>query len=186
MAGLRDLDLYIQHMYPDIDVSEMDLEQKRFVESKLNRLLDSDLSPEQVMDQLDAVRDRVLERTRVSSGGGLRNLNVFIKHMLPDFDDDMIAQIDPASKRLIESRIKKLIDSRLSVDEIMDTLDTVRNSAVAQQAGNRRDVMDTIAIIGIASFTLAAVVAGALASDKMKNLYQQLMNSASDGLSSLE
>ena len=185
MAGLRDLDLYIQHVYPDID---LDPEQKRRVESILNRLLDSDLSDEQIMDQLDSARDSVLERTRVSSGGGgLRNLNAFIKHMLPDLDDDLIAQIDSTSKRLIESRIQKLFDSRLSIEEIMDTLDTVRNSAVAQQVANgRMRATDAVAILGIASFTLAAVVAGALASDKMKKLYERLMDSASEGLSSLK
>ncbi len=185
MAGLRDLDLYIQHVYPDID---LDPEQKRRVESILNRLLDSDMSDEQIMDQLDYARDSVLERTRVSSGGGgLRNLNFFIKHMLPGLDDDLIAQIDSTSKRLIESRIQKLFDSRLSIEEIMDTLDTVRNSAVAQQVANgRMRATDTVAILGIASFTLAAVVAGALASDKMKKLYERLMDSASEGLSSLK
>ena len=123
------------------------------------------------------------------------NLKAFIRYLLPDVDEDVSRNIDPRLTR----RLDKLLEAEgLSVNELIAQLDWTRVNLpevihlsksemlkasrpiapyTEPPARNRFDFK----LLAMASFTLAAVMAGAVASSKMKKRYDDLIDSANAG-----
>ena len=109
----------------------------------------------------------------------MSNLDLFLRYLLPDLDEDAIQNINPSYRQYIEDRLVDLLeDEGLSVHQAMAKIDRIRDSRLSRQAtrgGEPPPPVDT-KWIGMASFTLAALVAGTVASQNLKINYNELID----------
>ena len=112
----------------------------------------------------------------------MRNLDTFIGYLMPDLDEGAIAGIDPQARRFIESQLTKLLDDdNLSIEQVANRLDLIRDNRLLRQTtrgGTPPDTppWDPLSLIGLASFTMAALVAGTVASHTLKTNYDELID----------
>ena len=140
------------------------------------------------------------------------NFKTFLRYLLPGVDEDVASNIDP---KLIRRFDQLLEADGLSVEEAIANLDwptktvnlpeVIHLSKSEMSRGSRPNVFSNsfqspitseteppapsrfdFTLLATASLVLATVMAGAVASSNMKKKYEELMDSASGGLSSAE
>ena len=124
------------------------------------------------------------------------DLNLFIEYLIPGISQAEIDKLEPRHRARIREDLMEVViadnyNRGAGIEGVIKDLNTARDQLGAIRAGKTQSLLDAeaqgankinpLSLIGIASFTIAAVMTATVASSKMKKMYDELMDDLNAG-----
>ena len=124
------------------------------------------------------------------------DLNLFIEYLIPGISQAEIDKLEPRHRARIREDLMEVVmadnyNRGAGIEGVIKDLNTARDQLAVIRAGKTQSLLDAeaqgankinpLSLIGIASFTIAAVVTATVASSKMKKMYDELMDDLNAG-----